>query len=114
MANQARFQLHKDNTSTESNPCQVYNHGLVKVFSDDTAKTMLEQFLANSHKGTKIVRLLSVQKWEYTEEPFWAIVVELFGIYLTGIYGFHVHVDGEVVMVGKQPRELRKHEDTGC
>ena len=88
---------------------------VAKVFSDDTAKSMLDQFLAQSHKGTKIVRHLSIQKWEYTEEPFWAIVVELWGIYLNGIYGFHVHVNGEVQLIGKQPKPRRSSDDDyGC
>ena len=87
--------------------------GIVRVFSDDTAKSMIDRFLVG--KSTRIQRYLSVQKWEYTEEPFWAIVVELFGVQFTGIYGFHVHVNGEVQLIGKQPKSRRSSDDdSGC
>ncbi len=90
----------------------VPTHGIARVFSDDTAKAMLEDWLRNK---ARILRYVSVQKWEYTTEPFWAIVAELWGFNLTGIYGFHIHTDGEILLVGKQPKGRNRYDsDSGC
>lgn len=67
------------------------------------AHKYLEQWLKARHGY--IHQEISWNYWTYTEKPFWAAVISLDvcrGLIGFGYnYGFHIHEDGEVILIGR-------------
>jgi len=52
-------------------------------------------------KKRQIIRFVNWSRWYYTDDPFWAVFVETFGINFISykFSGFHIHDDGEIIEI---------------
>jgi hypothetical protein len=88
---------------------------LIKAFSEDEAKKILEKYLEDNHY--KANRILIENLWSYTESPFYSAHawVQKNGREWGDTYRFHIHANGEVSMFREEKTEEEEDPaDYGC